>query len=638
MNAVLILGNPNSGKSLLFNRLTGLSHKVANFPGVTVEVRSGKGEGFMFSDLPGIYSLNPLTRDEIVAVDQIRDAIGRAETRGLLYVMDATRFERSLFLLLQTLEEARAKGCPVCVALNIIDELFAKGARIDAEGLGREIGVPVIPVSARTGQGLTELKAALACLPRREVPTTHLEVRPVHPESPTHKETLMVVSGVAASPTVVADTQRTATAEFRTRVCDLARRFGPQGDVLLVGQNRLDNFFLSTFWGLIAFFGIMVFLFQAIFSWAAPFMDAISNVISSSGSWVAAHLPPGIVADFVQSALFEGIGSFLVFAPQIFILSLIIGVLEDSGYLARTAIMFHRPLRAFGLTGRAFVPLLSGHACAIPAVLAARTIESPRRRLMTICAIPFMSCSARIPVYALLIAGFVPAVPILGRALTLQGLSFFMLYALGLVMGLLAAGFISWMRRNRQSARDDAPFVVELPPYRVPSLKPLIRQASNRTWDFIRGAGGMIFAVTVTIWFLGYFPNGSGHLDTSYLGRMGHAIEGFFRPMGMDWKIGVGVLTSFLAREVFVGTLGTLYGIENAGDNTQTLSQTLQANGMTLATACALLVFYALSMQCVATLAVIKKETGSWKVPTYLFVGMTLLAYAAAALTYSVLA
>lgn len=616
LDACLILGNPNSGKSLLFNRLTGLSQKVANFPGVTVEVREGRGGDLLFRDFPGIYSLEALTKDELVAIERLREALAEPTTRALVYVADATRLERSLYLLLQLIEETQAHDCPLIVALNIVDEVFAKGAKINPEGLSAALGVPVIAISAKTKLGLLELSELVARTVRRT--TTLPKPRPVAVDA-TAKSSARVVP-------------------LRRRAKELALEYGPHGEMLLIGQNKLDGFFLSSFWGIVIFLGIMLLLFQSIFSWAAPVMDLISNAVSSSGEFVSSHLTNPILSDFVKNAVFEGIGSFLVFAPQIFILFVVIGILEDSGYLARASIMFHRPLSWFGLTGRSFVPLLSGHACAIPAIMATRTIESPRRRLATILAIPFMACSARIPVYAVLIAGFVPTTPLFAGFVTLQGVSFFGLYALGLITGLLATGFVSMLALRGHSKHQDAPFVVELPPYRWPSMKPIAKVATYRTLDFVKKAGGIIFAVTVVIWALGYFPHGAGHLDTSFLGRMGHAIEGVFRPMGMDWRIGVAVLTSFLAREVFVGTLGTLYGLQDAGDNIQTLSDTMKSGGMTLASAGALLVFYALSMQCVSTLAVMKKETNSTKVPVLVFIGMTVLAYAASVVTYKLLA
>ncbi len=604
LSDVLILGNPNSGKSLLFNRLTGLRQKVANFPGVTVEIRQGASDGSRYHDYPGVYSLNPLTVDEQVAIRGFQGALRKASTRGILCVLDATRLERSLYLLLQILPVARAAGCPVLVVVNVLDEVVSRGSKVDLAGLSEALRAPVLGASARKGNGLDEIKAWTAALPAR---ATAEFTEP------------------APAPVI----------ELKERAREIAKAHGPKGDILLKSQNRLDDFFLNGFLGPIVFALLMLILFQSIFTWASPLMDLFEGVVASAGEVASGWFGEGMLADFVRDALFAGVGSFVVFAPQIFVLFLLIGILEDSGYLARAAVILHRPLSWFGLSGRSFLPLLSGHACAIPAIMAARSIESPRKRLLTILAVPFTSCSARLPVYALFVGGFVPATTILGGLIGLQGFAFFCLFALGLLTALLASAFMDRVLRGGAKMQD-APFVVELPPYRLPSPKPILYHAWTRAWSFLKGAGGVIFAVVVVVWFLGYFPNGNGHLDTSYLGRIGHWIEPIFAPMGMDWKIGVGVLTSFLAREVFVGTLGTLYGIEAADENLATLSERLSAGGMTLATAVSLLVFYALAMQCVSTLATIRRETGSNKIPVLVFVGMTAVAYVAAFVAYRI--
>ncbi len=608
MRDVLIIGNPNSGKSLLFNRLTGLSQKVANYPGITVDIREGIKNGIRYIDFPGIYSLEAISRDESVAVEKFETALTSVSTRAVLYVLDATRFERSLSLLLQILPLARQHQVPVIVAANVIDEL--PPGTLKTETFGARLGVRVMPVSAKRKTGVAALEKLLIGIAQE-----NSEVLLSLPPTSDFKSQGFN-SGLAQS---------------------LAKEFGPQTDSLIRRQNRLDDFFLSPFLGLLCFSAIMLLLFQSIFSWAAPIMDLLSTVIAQSGNLIAGFFPTGILADFVRGALFEGLGSFLVFAPQIFVLFVIIGILEDSGYLARAALIMHRPLSFFGLSGKSFIPLLSGHACAIPALLATRMIESPRKRLLTIIAVPFMGCSARIPIYALLIAAFIPPTPILGFFITLQGLVFFGLYATGLIAGLLATAFLNWVVLNKKHQNSDPPLILELPPYRLPSTLPILRRASSQTFNFIKEAGLVIFIVTIVIWCLGYFPYGEGRLTESYLAWLGTKIEFLFRPMGMDWKIGVAVLTSFLAREVFVGTLGTLHGIEAVDDNIASLVENLRSGGLTTASAFALLIFYALAMQCVSTLAVVKKETGSRWLPVALFVGMTLLAYGASYLTFEVL-
>ena len=612
MENVLILGNPNSGKTLLFNRLTGLKQKVANFPGVTVEILSAEADGLIVKDFPGTYSLKALTIDEKVAIDGFKEAIVDPKTRAIICVLDATRLERSLYLLLQLIKVSQRCHCPLIAAVNVIDEIITKEIKMDLEGLSKEIDCPVIGISAKKRKGLKELKNLYLSLPKRKQSQTNLS-NDIELSTFNTKEEII---------------------KLKSRAHELSKKFGPQNDILLKSQHRLDDFFLSSWAGPLVFAALMLFLFQSIFTWASPLMEGIKGFLDISGQWAATQVSHEILSDFIKDALFAGLGSFLVFAPQIFILFIVIGLLEDSGYLARAAVILHKPLSLFGLSGRSFVTMLSGHACAIPAIMSARTIESPRKRLLTIIATPFMSCSARLPVYAMLVGGFVPATSILGGIVGLQGLAFFMLFAIGITMGLIVSALLDKTLSKKTAQLGDAPFVIELPPYRMPNWRPIVLHALNRSFGFIKNAGFMIFSVTVVIWFLGYFPDHAGHLDTSWLGMLGKWIEPIFRPMGMDWKIGVAVLTSFLAREVFVGTLGTLYGIESVKGDTSSLANRLQSSGVTLASALALAVFYSLAMQCVSTLAVMKKETGSAKIPVFVFIGMTVVAYAAAAIVF----
>lgn len=597
MKKVLLVGLPNSGKSLLFNRLTGLKHRVANFPGVTVEVSSGKildHPNLELVDFPGIYSLNPVTRDEEVALLQLEHALQEADTEALICVIDSTRLSRSLFLALQLLRLCQERSKNLIILANMSDELEANNTPLAAEKLQEFLGVPFLPISARTGAGLAELKTSLGNLLK------HGPASPPRKEFPSEKEKLQNLAK------------------------KLAEDYGPKSDVLLKSQNRIDRVVLSSFWGGLLFLFSMLVLFQSIFTWAKPIMDLIDGGISTLANQIVHYLPPGIAVDFLQDAFFGGIGAFLVFIPQIFILTLLIGFLEDSGYLARVAVICHRPLGYFGLSGKSFVAMLSGFACAIPGIMATRTIESPRRRLLTMMAIPLLTCSARLPVYGLLIAALIPAKTFLGGLLGLQGLVFFALYLLGIFASLLVAGFLS---KTLLRKKEDAPFILEMPPYRFPHWKTLFRNALNRSWLFVSNAGWMIFTVTLVVWILGYFPHGSGHLESSWLAYLGHAIEPVVRPLGLDWKYGVAILSSFLAREVFVGTLGTLFGIEKASDHLETLSTRLQHSGLSLSAGLALLVFYAIALQCFSTLAVMKRETGSWKIPVQVFIAYGLLAY-----------
>jgi ferrous iron transport protein B len=405
----------------------------------------------------------------------------------------------------------------------------------------------------------------------------------------------------------------------------LSRQYGIQADVVLKRQNKIDDFLLNSVFGGLIFLVIMFLLFQSIFTWASPLMDAVETIIAELATVVTQLLPNGAVNDFVTDALFGGVGSFLVFVPQIMVLTFVIGLLEDTGYLARAALICHKPLSYFGLSGRSFIPYLSGHACAIPAIFAARTIESPRKRLITMMTIPLMSCSARLPVYALLIAVLIPDTEYLGGLLNLQGITFFILYFIGILTALLVSTLLNKLT-DIDKEKAEMPFILELPTYRLPHWKPLIHRVFTSAKQFIRRAAPVIFMVSVVIWFLGYFPQ-NGELQSSYLAMLGHWIEPIFAPLGLDWRYGVAILVSFLAREVFVGALGTLFGIEGADENIAGLAANIEQDGLALGAGIGLMLFYVVALQCVATVATIRGETGSRKIAWGLFVGYGVLAY-----------
>ncbi len=605
MSAILIVGKPNSGKSLLFNRLTGLKQKVANFPGITVEVKTGKLQDFEIADFPGVYSVNPLSKDEQISVAKFREALGSTEVKVIVCMLDATRLERSLVLGLQMLGECQKFHKKIIFALNMMDEIRSNQAFVDVQGLENELGAPIQAISARTTEGLDELKEKITWLANSQSVA---------------KDASDFMQATDADPL-----------DHFVRAKKLAQKYGPKTDLILQSQNKLDRVFLSSLWGAGAFVLIMAMLFQSIFSWAAPLMEGLDFLVSSLGQGVAALIENELVKSFFVDAVIGGVGSFLVFVPQIFILTFVIGILEDSGYMARAAVICHRPFSFFGLSGRSFVPLLSGHACAIPAIMAARSIESPKRRLLTMLAIPLTVCSARLPVYGLLVAVFIPAKNILGGLFGLQGLVFFGLYAFGILMALLVSAFLS---RTAFKSTNDMPFIVELPPYRWPHWRPLLEKAWSSSLNFITKAGFTIFVVTVVIWVLGYFPNHGADLQKSWLGDLGRLIEPIFAPLGLDWKYGIAVLMSFLAREVFVGTLGTMFGIEAADENVQSLVAHMQQSGITLGSGVALIVFYALALQCAATVGVLKKELGNLWGPLALTLGYGILAYMFALASY----
>ena len=599
ISKVALIGSPNSGKSLLFNRLTGLNQKVANFPGITVDIASGASvdnDDLQFLDFPGIYSLQAISGEEQVAVNAFTRALEDNLLDTVICVVDSTRLEKGLILALQVLEICHRYNKPMLITTNMVDVLDQHNMQFEPQQLAKALKVSVLPISARTGLGLAQLTDAIATA---TAPEQKFE------------------SDIIASDESI----------NHLNAQQLAEQYGPKGDLLINTQTRLDSFFLHSWFGGLSFFVIMYVLFQSIFTWAAPVMDAVELAIQWLATMVLPVIPAGVASDFTSDAIFGGIGAFLVFVPQIFVLTLVVGILEDSGYLARAAVICHKPLRLFGLTGKSFIPMLSGVACAIPGIYAARTVDSTRKRWLTYLAIPLMPCSARLPVYTLIIAAFIPAQKALGGLIGWQGLAMFGIYVFGIVCALLVTATVS---RSNENLRNDLPFVLEMPPYRLPSWKPLLRNAWDRSKHFVTKAGKVIFLVTVIIWVLGYFPNYGESLGESWLGTMGQWFEPIFAPIGLDWRYGVAILTSFLAREVFVGTLGTLFGIAGADENFTSLAQQIQDSGLPLGSGVALLVFFAIALQCVSTLAVLQRESGSWRLPAQLFISYSLFAYIAA--------
>ena len=604
MHEALLIGTPNSGKSLLFNQLTGLNQKVANFPGITVDISSGPvmaRPNVRLVDYPGIYSLHSISEEERVAIRAFRKALLQENLDAVLCILDSTRLEKGLHFALQVFRECKKNNKRMLLVANMKDVLLRNDMQLDIKGLSRSLGVEVLLLSAKSGEGIPELTAQLG-----------------NGINQSDQEGQLDFSGMSDF-------------ELRNLAHELAHKYGPSGDLLIRSQARLDAFFLNTWSGGLSFFVIMYLLFQSIFTWAAPVMDAVESSIRFIAGLVLPLLGATILHDFVKDALFEGIGAFLVFVPQIFVLTLVVGILEDSGYLARAAVICHKPLRFFGLTGKSFIPMLSGVACAIPGIYAARMVESPRKRWLTYMAIPLMPCSARLPVYTLLIAAFIPANQALGGLVGLQGLAMFLLYFFGVFVGLLVTALVS---RTSPEHSHDMPFVLEMPPYRLPSWKPLLRNSWNRSKHFVTRAGTIICSVTIAVWFLGYFPNYGEDLGSSWLGTMGKLIEPLFAPLGLDWKYGVAILSSFLAREVFVGTLGTLYGIEAADAHISSLADKIQASGLSPASGVACLILFAVALQCVSTLTILYKETGSLRLPVQLFLGYGVLAYGIALIGY----
>jgi ferrous iron transport protein B len=601
---VVLIGPPNAGKSTLFNRLTGLRQKVANYPGVTVEQRMGLMAGvgrddLTLIDLPGIYSLSPYSEDARVSIDVLRGKMpGTPKPDAVLLVLDSLHLTRQLMLAAPVL----ALGLPTLVLLNMSDLMESRGGQIDALKLARELGTPVAQISAVNGSGLDAVPLFL---------NQHTQRKGAQPM------TLPVLGNAFST---------------HTWAAQLSRRTGYHAPLSAENSRKIDNVLLHRIWGPLLFLVVVVGVFEVVFSIGQPLSDGFGDILAHIGSFVRPLLPAGWLQSLLLDGAWKGISSVLVFLPQILLLFLFIGVLEDSGYLARAALIADRVMRTIGLNGKAFIPLLSAYACAVPAIMATRTIENKRDRLATILVTPFMTCSARLPVYMLLIAAFIPNIVYLHGFLGLRTL---------VMLGLYLAGFVAAMTTARLLKSsilksNETPFILELPQYRMPTLRSLAMRLVDRARVFLRNAGTVILCVTLALWVMAHIPpvplQGGSYavpeLADSVIGRLGHFIEPAIAPLGFNWKIGIGLLSSVLAREVMVSTMGTLYG---ADPGTQSLNlQTALHHDMTLGGALALMIFFAFAMQCTSTIAVVHRETNGWKWPAIQFVYMLTVAYIAA--------
>jgi len=608
LRTVALVGPPNSGKSTLFNRLTGMRQKVANYPGVTVEHHSGRmksiGRGDLtLIDLPGIYSLSTYSEDARVAVEVLTGKMpGVPRPDCVLLVLDATHMNRQLMLAAPVF----SIGLPTLVLLNMSDQLEARGGNIDTLALARELGHPVALISAAKGVGLEVVPDFLV----QADGTLNTHLRPVQ---------LPVLQSPSAC---------------RAWASQVTTRTGYQSPTASKWTQRLDSVLLHRVAGPLIFLAVVFAVFQVVFSIGQPLSDGLGNLLANVGTQLGHMLPDNWLRLLLRDGIWNGVSSVLVFLPQILLLFLFIGVLEDSGYLARAALIADRVMRSIGLNGKAFIPLLSAYACAVPAIMATRTIENKRERLATILIAPFMTCSARLPIYTLIIAAFVPHRLFLGGLVGLRALVMLGLYALGFLAALVTARMLN----SSVMKASPAPFILELPQYRWPTLQSLAMRLYDRGKLFLKKAGTVILGVTFLIWILSVIPVHGGNfsdLPSSVIGSMGHVIEPVIRPLGFNWKIGIGLLSSIVAREVIVGTLGTLYGLDPS-----THSLGLQAalrHDMTIGGAIALVVFFAFAMQCTSTLAVVRRETNSWKFPILQFTYMTTVAYIAALVTNQVL-
>lgn len=661
---VALVGNPNTGKSTLFNALTGLRQRVGNFAGVTVERVEGSyadadGRRVTVLDLPGTYSLDPHTPDEAIALDVLAGRSDVPIPDVLVVVADALHLERNLYLVSQLVE----LGLPTVIALNQVDAATKRGVQVDVVELIHELGVTVVPTVATKGEGVDRLRQAIARAvdlprPERRLPVPAVVTDALAPveqalvdegvppaiaglEALLHLTAPGVDHGPAVHAAIVSARTQLLDAGLNPESLEAELRYGwitgvvhrtvkdPEGRDRTT-SDRVDRVLLHKVWGMLIFLGLMGIVFQAVFSWATPLQDAIEASLGWAGTQVGATMAEGDLRSLIVDGVIAGVGGVLVFLPQIAILFLFIGVLEDSGYMARAAFLMDRYMRKVGLHGRSFIPLVSGFACAVPAIMATRTIERPRDRLATIMVVPLMSCSARLPVYTLLIGAFVPAMHV-GGFLDLHGLVLLGMYLLGTVSALAVA----FVFRSTLLRGQTQPLILELPPYRIPSPRALATTVVHRSSLFVRRAGTVILALSIVVWALATYPRTEApaglsdeaaqevQLANSFLGRAGHAIEPVMEPIGFDWKIGVSIVSSFAAREVFVSAMGTIYGVGGTEDGAG-LPEKLRAERdpetgepvYGVVTAIALMVFYVFALMCMSTVAITVREAGGGWVGT----------------------
>jgi ferrous iron transport protein B len=633
---VYLVGNPNTGKTSLFNQLTGLNQRVGNFPGVTVEKKTGSfttatGKKINIIDLPGVYSLDSLSADEKLAADYIK----QSKNEIILIVTDATNLKRNLVLATQIMDLNK----PVVIAVNMMDLLQKANMEIDFTKLSKLLGVPIVPINARIGKGIDELKYALANFKNNKTSFLGKQL-----EHPLVDEKLLRYNKIDS---IIRQT------------------------VHIKGENKLalqtlniDKFVTHKYFGFLIFLLVMFMIFQAIFSWSAYPMDWIENLFLQLSQNLQTILPAGTFTDLLTEGVIPGISGVAVFIPQIALLFFFITLLEDSGYLARVSYIMDRILRPFGLNGKSVIPMLSSTACAVPSIMGTRIISNKKERLITILVLPLISCSARIPVYTLLIAFAIPAEMTLGP-FNMQGIVLMSLYMISFISALLVSYVLKFIVKTNEKSR----FVIEMPIYRIPRLKSVLLTMYQKVKIFMVDAGKIILAISIVLWALSsYGPSSkmkeieekyqsseiinkytedeisqlkqTEKLENSFAGILGKTIEPIIRPLGYDWKIGIALISSFAAREVFVGTMSTLYSIE--GENEVKLLEKLrQAKNpqtgkpvYTFAVAISLLLFYVFAMQCMATLAIVKKETESWKWPIVQFLYMGILAYSTAFMAY----
>lgn len=697
--SIALIGNPNSGKSSIFNKLTGLQQKIGNFPGVTVDKKTGpitldEGRQAELVDFPGTYSFYPTSKDERIVVRTFANPGDPNYPDAIIYIADVSKLEKHLLLFSQV----RDLGIPLVLALNMADVAEREGLQLNTERLARQLGVPVVCVSGRTGKGMEALKPAVA-----EALAHPPAAEPGYPLSEAEQGVAEAIAALLPVRTpyqavllahhvewlpflqekqrqqIRAIKEQHGFEDLKAQVTETMQRYDRFTPVVRRNvrstaeprdsfTERLDAVLTHRIAGPIIFFALMLLVFQAIFAWATFPMDLIEGLFELVGNTIKSTLPAGWFTDLLTDGLLAGLGGILVFIPQIAILFFLISLLEEVGYMARAAFIFDRVMQAFGLNGRSIVALISGGACAIPAIMSTRTIANWRERLITIMVTPLISCSARIPVYTVLIGFVVPSVTVWGF-FNLQGLAFMGLYLLGIVAALFAAFVFKLILKTNESSY----LMLELPEYRAPVMRNVWLTVWEKVKTFVVEAGKIIMIISLVLWVTAYFgPPGemaaaeaealtlaesrgldeqatadlvaARQIEASFAGHLGHFIEPVIRPLGFDWKIGIALITSFAAREVFVGTMATIYSIGSADDEFSVRDRMAQErNPVTgqpmydLATSLSLLIFYVLAMQCMSTLAVVKRETKSWKWPLIQFTYMSGMAYLGSLLVYQLL-
>ncbi len=657
---IALAGNPNAGKTTLFNALTGLRQKVANYPGVTVERKEGffllDDNSTRIIDLPGLYSLDATSLDEQIARDVLTGKVENLQKPDVIIaVVDATNLERNLYLVTQLLEYK----IPVVIALTMVDIAEKQSLEIDVIKLSKLLQIPVVSVRAAQGIGIEELE--------REVLKTAKSKKNIEPK--------WLINGNFGDSVSIEDIHLSLTDNPAVNkqifarynyISEVYQEAVKPIDTLQRGvSEKIDSILTHKFFGLIILIGILLLVFQTIFSWANLPMDLLDAGFGSLSEFVKANMSPGILTDLIADGIIKGVGGVLVFLPQILLLFLFLSILEDTGYMSRAAFLLDRLMRGVGLHGKAFLPLLSSFACAIPGIMATRTIENPKDRLATIMIAPFMSCSARLPVYVLMIGAFFSGQYIFG-ILSVGAVLILSMYALGIIVAIIVA----FILKRTILKSPPPPFVMELPPYRLPNLKTVLLNVFTRAGLFVKRAGTVILAISIILWALAYFPRSaevpssefqvssqtevstdggqqradSDQLKNSYAGQLGHLIEPVIEPLGFDWKIGVALIASFAAREVLVSTLSIIYNAD--ADSTEESPSLINAvrdakkddgtKAWTPLTALTLMVFFVLAMQCMSTVAVVRRETNSWSWTIFMVGYMTALAYLASLLTYQI--